>query len=80
MKYYIVSIEDGFKDDKFAPIFEVGSGRYADDNQNLIEIHKVGVKSAMSQHLAKTVRAELAKMLLEGKCQSWDQLKRDFLV
>lgn len=80
MKYFIVAIEDEFKDDKFMPLFQAGSGRYSDDKQNLIEIHRIGVKSALSEDLAKQVRTELGKMILEGKCRSWNKMKADFGV
>lgn len=82
MKYFVVAVDDNFKDDVLSSYLQAGSGRYADDEDNIFEIHRLGCrgKTALSEEIAKHVRVELGKMILEGKCRSWNKMKVDMGV
>jgi len=85
VKYYIVAMDDDFKmSEPFEKvniggfITGAGSARFTDDSENLMEIHRIGGKvTALSENLARTVRLDLTKMILEGKCHSWKSIKTD---
>lgn len=80
MKYFIVSVDDNFKDTDLSEYFSCTSGRYSDGAENMCEIHRVGARGALSESLAKQIRVELGKMILQGKCRTWNEVKFDMGV
>lgn len=80
MEYFVVAVDDNFKDDALSGYLQSSSGRFADEQDFICEVHRIGSKGALSEDLAKRIRVELGKMILEGKCRSWNQMKVDLGV